>query len=142
MKGFRNTIDIWRERRDLEEWKDEKGAWKDILGHWIFEINLKDEYFDYLVRREGDKNEPILSFVLVDTLIYDLEDLMAMMEEDNPAKVSDSHIKTSGVICGFSHAYDRGLRSMTQKGNSSEVQIRIGVCAGVEEEEESFDWRK
>ena len=34
-KGFHNTIDSWRDNRDVDGWRSKSGTWNELLYYWL-----------------------------------------------------------------------------------------------------------
>ena len=131
LRGHHNTIDSWREGRDLEGWKNNKDSnestWVDVLNHNLTAGKTSDEEHDLLYQSHSDKDKPPLHVLLAPRLFDDLEMLEGMFKEDVPTRFPIRHRKVAEVCYGFYDASGRGLGSSFQGSDESKVTIRIGV---------------
>jgi len=142
LKGFHNSIDGWREGRDIEDWKDEESSWRDVLETYFFEGKISEEEFDAMVDERIGKDVAPKYVMPVPRLFDDLETLSALMEGDSPAKVPARYSKVAEVIYGFGDASGRGLGSTIQSEKTGNIQVRMGIWSASEEIEESSNWKE
>ena len=146
LRGWHNTIDSWRDDRDLEGWKNEKDTpetnWLDLLSYNLVTGKISEEDYDELCSYNVEGDDPPTYVLPAPRLFEDLEILEAIFQEDLPARYPIRHRCVVEVYYGFFDASGRGLGSMIQGTDESKVTIRIGVWSTSEAEENSSNWKE
>ena len=141
LRGWHNTIDSWRDDRDLEGWKNEKDTpetnWLDLLAYYLATGKISEEDYDELCSYDGQGDDPPTYVLPAPRLFDDLEMLEVIFQEDLPVRYPIRHRCVVEVYYGFYDASGRGLGSMLQGSEESEITIRIGVWSTSEAEENS-----
>ena len=144
LRGFHNSIDSWRDDRDIEGWKmeEESSKWVDILNFYLMEGRISESEYDELVSSKQDIDKPPKLVLPAPRLFSDLQMLEGMFSEDTPAVFPVRFEKAAEVFYGFFDASGSGLGSMLQGKDESQILIRIGTWSEEIESETSSNWKE
>ena len=144
LRGFHNTIDSWRDGRDVEGWKssDVDSGWLDVLNHNLFSGKINQHEFDFLLGSRKASDQPPKYVLPAPRLFDDLEVLQSIFKEELPAKMPIRHSKTAEVYYGFYDASGRGLGSTLQSSDESKLRLRVGVWSASASQERSSNWKE
>ena len=144
LRGFHNTIDQWRDGRNIEGWKADDGSsqWGDILDHYVFTGKLSQEEAEALIESQEETDKPPKFVLPVPRLFDDVTMLERIFERDTPANFPIRHSKTAEVFCGFFDASGTGFGSTMQGKDTSKLTLRIGVWSCDIESERSSNWKE
>jgi len=144
LRGFHNSIDGWRDNRDVEGWKseEESSKWADILFYYRSNYKITSEEYDQLLATDTDDQNPPPLVLPAPRLFSDLKMLENLFKGETPAVFPVRFERTAEVIYGFFDASGTGLGSMMQGKDANKVHIRIGVWSAAISDEKSSNWRE
>ena len=142
LKGLHNSIDGWRDGRNIDGWRTEEGTWEDVLNHYVIEGKLSIEASEKLLMEKEDSITGPKVVMPVPRLFDDVEMLLHLMKCERPAQIPARYSRTVEVIYGFADASGRGLGSTVQMGSNENLVVRMGVWSTNEEAENSSNWKE